>query len=451
MGNLTAEIFGEFRYNWGPTSNLESANVESNPRDRLRNLSGPSLQAHQLSRLNELLSIARSRSFYADRLAGVQLPLESLDQLNQIPLIDKSDLLASRRGQPGRIFELPPKQYVRLHQTSGTRGWPMPVLDTHEDWQWWMDCWAYVLDAAKVACEDVAMMAFSFGPFIGFWTANDALVQRGAMVVPGGGMSSEARLQLISDHRCSVVCCTPTYALHLASVAADRQIDLAGSSVTRIIVAGEPGGSVAAVRDRIEQAWGARVIDHSGASEVGAWGVGSSDGRGLHVIESEFIAELLRFDDQHPEGTPAAEGEEAELVLTNLGRHGGPAIRYRTGDVVRGFRKHGHDCKFLWLEGGVLGRADDMMVIRGVNVFPSSVEAIVRQVDATAEFRMIATRHNEMDQLAVEVETDEKTARRLEEMFRDRLAMRVAVTCVDQGKLPRFEAKAKRWIDRRDE
>ncbi len=378
------------------------------------------------------------------------MPLSSLEDLTSIPIIDKSDLIADQRGRPGRIFALPLARYTRLHQTSGTRGWPMPVLDTPADWQWWMDCWAYVLDEAEVTADDIAMMAFSFGPFIGFWTANDALVQRGAMVVPGGGMSSEARLQLIGDHRCSVVCCTPTYALHLAAIAADRGIDLAGGSVSRLIVAGEPGGSVPAVRARMEQSWGARVIDHSGASEVGAWGFGSRDGRGLHVIEAEFIAELLRFDDQYPQGTPVADGEPAELVLTNLGRYGGPAIRYRTGDIVRGFRTHDRACKFLWLEGGVLGRADDMMVIRGVNVFPSSVEAIVREVAGTAEFRMIATRRDEMDQLSVEIEASDETARRLGELFRDRLAMRVNVSTAEEGTLPRSEAKANRWVDRRD-
>ncbi len=411
---------------------------------------GERLRRHQLDRLNELLGVARSQPFYADRLAHLRLPLSSLDELASIPLINKDDLIADQRGQPGRVFSLARHHYTRLHQTSGTRGWPMPVMDTPDDWRWWMDCWAYVLDAATVTSSDVALMAFSFGPFIGFWTANDALVQRGAMVVPGGGMSSEARLQLIHDHRCTVVCCTPTYALHLAAVAAERGVDLAGSSVREIIVAGEPGGSLPVVRQRIQQQWGARVTDHSGASEVGAWGVGSPDGRGLHVIEPEFIAELLHFDDGHPEGLPVADGQQAELVLTNLGRHGGPAIRYRSGDIVRGFRQHDQPCNFLWLEGGVLGRADDMMVIRGVNVFPSSVEAIVREVAADAEFRMIATCRDEMDQLALEIETSDTQARRLGELLRDRLAMRVGITVVEPGSLPRSEAKAKRLIDQRN-
>ncbi len=407
-------------------------------------------ESTQLRKLNDVLKAAKDQPFYASRLADVSLPFHSIDQLSSVPLLTKSQLLPERRGEPGRIFGLPPHQYTRMHQTSGTSGWPMPVFDTPDDWAWWLDCWQYVLDAAEVTAKDIAMMAFSFGPFIGFWTANDALVQAGAMVVPGGGMSSEARLQMIIDQQCTLVCCTPTYALHLASVAADKQIDLAQSRVSRIIVAGEPGGSVPIVRQRIEQAWGATVIDHSGASELGAWGFGSPDGKGMHVIETQFIAELLKFDDQNPNGIPAADGEQAELVLTNLGRFGGPAIRYRTGDMVRGWRDHDYDCKFLWLEGGVLGRVDDMMVIRGVNVFPSSIEAIVREVDAQAEFRIIATRKDEMDQLAVQVELDHDAAAKLSDLLRDRLAMRVNVQSVEHGTLQRFEAKAKRLIDRRN-
>jgi phenylacetate-CoA ligase len=418
-------------------------------RDTLRTLPEESLRSLQLKRLNEMLHWARQQPFYRDRLASVELPLKSLSLLATIPLLAKNDLIAQRRGLPGRIFDQPRQRYSRLHQTSGTKGWPMPVMDTPDDWKWWLDCWDFVLDAAQVTDDDVAMMAFSFGPFIGFWTANDALVRRGAMVVPGGGMSSKNRLQMIDDHSCTLVCCTPTYALHLVTVAEESGIDLASNSVTRIIVAGEPGGSIRSVRKRIEESWGASVIDHTGASELGAWGFGSCDGLGIHVIESEFIAELLRFDEQHPEGQPAADGQDAELVMTNLGRRGGPAIRYRTGDIVRGFRQHDQACKFLWLEGGVLGRSDDMMVIRGVNVFPSSIEAIVRDVDAAAEFRLIASRVDEMDQLAIEIESDDATAMHLSDLLRDRLAMRVAVTPVAHKSLPRFDAKAKRLVDRR--
>lgn len=407
------------------------------------------LVLHQLSRLNHLLEVVSDRPFYRERLNGKKYCFSSLDELRDLPLLTKSDLIETGQCLPGRQFDRSKDHYVRMHQTSGTKGFPMIVLDTPEDWDWWLRCWDYVLDAAEVTACDIAMMAFSFGPFIGFWSANDALVNRGALVIPGGGLSSENRLRLIQDQGCTVLCCTPTYALHLLAVADQLGLDMSRSRVRRVIVAGEPGGSIRSVRSRIEEGWGAVVIDHSGASEVGAWGFGDSSGEGLHVIEPEFIAEVLRIDEKHPRGVPVAEGESGELVLTSLGRLGGPVIRYRTGDVVKAYRDHGRDCPFLWLEGGVIGRADDMLVIRGVNVFPSSIEAVIRESLPFQEFRIIASRYDEMDQLEIEVEAGEEEVRLLSAKLRDRLSLRIPVKSVLSGTLPRFEAKARRLLDKR--
>ncbi|TWU58077.1 phenylacetate--CoA ligase family protein [Rubripirellula reticaptiva] len=422
--------------------------AENAYRDSLA-LSSDQLRSIQLGKLNTMLMQVCERPYFSGHLAGSLIPLKSLEDLASLPLMTKDALLGDTRCSPGRVFDLPRCQYTRLHQTSGTRGFPMAVLDTPDDWAWWLRCWDFVLDAANVTDQDVALMAFSFGPFIGFWTAHDALVRRRATVVPGGGMSSENRLQMINDYECTVMCCTPTYALHLSEVAKKLGIDLTRNTVSRIIVAGEPGGSIASIRHTIEHAWGAKVIDHTGASEVGAWGFGSDDGRGIHVIETEFIAECLVFDDDSPGGRTVDDGEPAELVLTSLGRLGGPVLRYRTGDIVRGYRNHDQPCKFLWLDGGVLGRSDDMIVIRGVNVFPSSIEAIIREVESTAEFRIIVTRKNHMDQLAIEVEAEQSSADRLAGLLRDRLAMRIDVQALPSESLPKFEAKAKRLIDRR--
>ena len=160
----------------------------------------------QLQRLNDLILEVKDRPFYRQRNLSHQHPLGSLDELASLPLLTKEQLLGEAAGHPARVFDLPRERYTRLHQTSGTRGFPMTVLDTPKDWAWWLDCWDHVLDAAGVEQSDVAMMAFSFGPFIGFWTANDALVRRGASVVPGGGMTSQQRIQMILDHRCTVLC-----------------------------------------------------------------------------------------------------------------------------------------------------------------------------------------------------------------------------------------------------
>jgi phenylacetate-CoA ligase len=409
----------------------------------------------QLDKLNQLLLMAKNRPFYRGRLRKLRLPLTSLEQLREVPVLVKTDLVSTAACKVAFCFDLPRSDYCRFHQTSGTRGYPMVVMDTADDWQWWLDCWDHVLDAASVTDTDVAMMAFSFGPFIGFWTANDALVRRGTLVIPGGGMSSETRLSVMIDQRCSVLCCTPTYALHLAKVAKRSGLDLRQSQISRIIVAGEPGGSIPSVRARIEQAWDATVVDHAGGSEIGAWGFGSSDGTGLHVIETEFIAEVIHFENNDctgflADGVPAAEGEPGELVLTNLGRRGGPAIRYRTGDIVRAVRDHDHPSPFLWLDGGVIGRADDMVVARGVNIFPSSIEAIIRDFEPDAEFRIMIDRSDEMDEVSVELEAGETRANEVSTALQKRLTMRINVSSVADGTLPRFEAKAKRVVDRRE-
>ena len=345
-------------------------------RRALETLDPHALARHQLQRLNELLDrILPENRFYAEKLSEIERPVRSLDQLAAWPFTYKTDLLGSSHEHDMAVNRTwPVERYSRLHRTSGTHGRPLVVLDTAEDWQWWIECWQFVLDAAEVNSRDVVLMAFSFGPFIGFWSAYDALAARGCLLVPTGGVSTLGRLELARTSRATLICCTPSYALHLAEVAAENKIDVAGLGVRRIIVAGEPGGSVPAVRARIEAAWNAQVLDHCGATEVGPWGYGDLTGTGVCVNESQFIAEFLSV----ATGTSAAEGELAELVLTALGRYGSPAIRYRTGDLVRPVWHGEGPSRFVRLDGGVLGRTDDMLVVRGVNIFPSSIEQIVR-------------------------------------------------------------------------
>ncbi len=348
-------------------------------------------------------------------------------------------------GDLAANLTFPQDRYTRFHQTSGTRGRPLVVLDTAEDWAWWMDCWQFVLDAAEVAPGQCVFMAFSFGPFVGFWSAFDAACARGCLVVPGGGLSTLARLELLRRSQATAVFCTPGYALHLAEVAAENQITIGDLEVTRLILAGEPGGSVPEIRGRIESAWQARVIDHSGATEVGPWGYGDPNGEGLYVNENDFIAEFLSLET----GDAAGEGELAELVLTNLGRVGSPVVRYRTGDLVRpSWRREGPN-RFVFLPGGVLSRADDMMVIRGVNVFPSSIEQILRGFPEVIEYRMTARTSGEMDQLVVEIEDRLNDPKRVAQELQLRLGLKVEVHITPIGSLPRVEGKGKRFVDER--
>lgn len=428
--------------------------TDATERRAFEQLSNELLRQHQLQRLNLLLDqILPANQFYRSKYDCDSLSLESLAKLKELPLTTKQDLVDSNEAGFAANLTFPVDQYTRFHRTSGTRGRPMIVLDTQEDWQWWMEVWQYVLDSADVTPEDRILMAFSFGPFIGFWSAFDAAVERGSMVVPTGAMSSFARLELIQSLKATVVFCTPSYALHLAEVAEKQQIDLASTAVSRIIVAGEPGGSIPTVRDKIEAAWGARVIDHSGASEVGPWGYADAQRNGIHVNEAEFIAEFLPIDDPTADAAldPQSGGDALhELVLTCLGRIGSPVIRYRTGDLVRPvWSGQSNANRFVLLDGGVLGRTDDMMIIRGVNVFPTSIEEILRGFPEVDEYRMTAYRRGSMDQLKIEVEDRANDTARIEQALQVRMGFRVEVVGVELGSLPRFEAKGKRFVDQR--
>ena len=416
-------------------------------RQSMQRLDRDSLEQHQLQRLNDLLgAVLPTNHFYAHKFSGVAPQLASLDQLGNLPYTSKTEIVGEDEDgwAANRTFER--TRYTRFHQTSGTRGRPLIVLDTAEDWHWWIEGWQYVLDAAKITSGDVCMLAFSFGPFIGFWSAFDAVLQRGCLGISGGGLSTHARLERMETLEATCLFCTPSYALRMAEVASEVGIDLRQLSIRTIVVAGEPGGSIVSVRNQIETAWDARVLDHSGATEIGPWGYGTLEGGGLYVNEAEFLAEFINYET----GVPAAEGELSELVLTTLGRAGNPVIRYRTGDLVRPrWSAQDENIRFVFLEGGVLGRVDDMLIIRGVNILPSSVEQVIRSFPEVAEYRITAQREGALDRLKVEVEDHQQSPDRIAAELQLRLGLNIEVAAVPIGTLPRFEGKAERFFDRR--
>lgn len=394
----------------------------------------------QLPRLQAMLAEVLHRNpFWQARLGAARMPRDA-EEFRRLPLTSNQDLSADLERHPplGANLTYPLADYIKYHQTSGTCGRPLPVLDTAASWDWWCSCWDAVLDASSVRRSDRAFFAFSFAPFIGFWSAYDAVARRGLLAVPGGGASSSRRLRMLLSTSCTVLFSTPTYALHLAEVAEREGLNLAGSDIRCAILAGEPGASQPAVRARIAAAWGAAVYDHAGSSETGAFGVPCAAGRGVYVNEREFVAEVLG-----PDGEPVAEGEAGELVLTNLGRWGWPAVRYRTGDLVRPRR----DEQGLLLEGGVLGRLDQMMLIRGVNLHPLAIEDVVRREAGAAEFRVTVARDGAMDEAEVEVEASEAGCEAIGAEIRRAFGIRIGVRSVPGGSLPRWEAKAKRFRD----
>ena len=409
-------------------------------------------------RLATLLARIDGRNpFYTQkfRAAGVRIDrLRLPEDLAALPLTTKGELVADQEQAPpwGTALTEPIERYTRYCQTSSTTGRPLRWIDTNESWQWVLECWKAVYRAARVGPGDRVFFPFSFGPFLGFWAGFDAGSQMGLHCVPGGGMSSQLRLAMIESVGATVVCCTPTYALHLAEVAGQERPErpLAGGSVRVLIVAGEPGGSIPATRERIERSWGARVIDHHGLTEVGPMSVECWEAPGfLHVNEAEYICEVL----DPVTSAPVGDGVSGELVVTNLGRTACPVIRYRTGDmVVR--RSEPCRCGRTWarLEGGILARADDMINIRGVNVYPTAIEAVVRRFAGIGEFRSTVSHSGALRSLAIEIEVagqaDERTAlaARVSHQLREALGLTVPVRTVEPGSLPRFEMKARRFV-----
>lgn len=379
--------------------------------------------------------VTPTNAFYAAKAATCH----SLDDL----YTTKAELIEDQLRNPpfGTNLTYPINRYTRFSQTSGTTGTPMRWLDTPESWSWMLDNWTRVFQAAAVTASDRIFFAFSFGPFLGFWTAFEAATRMGCLAIPGGGMRSAARLREIIDMSATVLCCTPTYAIHLAEAAKEEDIDLSRTTVRTILVAGEPGGSLPGTRARIERLWpGARVVDHYGMTEIGPVSYGCPKRPCvLHVMESAFIAEI---------------SDKRELILTNLGRLGSPVIRYRTGDVVDPAPPGQCECGThdLALLGGILGRTDDMVVVRGVNVYPAAVEDVIGRVGGVAEFRVRVSTGRALTELVVEVEADSALAgdpnlpHRLEAALRDALSLRIPVAVVAPGSLPRFEMKARRWV-----
>lgn len=423
------------------------------------------IEALQVERLRALLpDLLKGNAFYRNRLeeAGFREAADIVslaDFAARMPFTTKMDLVWDREEFPpyGTNLTYPLGRYARYCQSSGTTSVPLPWLDTPESWSAMLDCWDRVYEAAEVGPAEVVFFAFSFGPFLGFWTAFDAATRRGNLAIPSGGLGSQARLQMMATNRATVLCCTPTYALRLGEVLAEQDTaELGEIPLRKIIVAGEPGGSIPEVRERIESLWrGAKVYDHHGMTEVGPVTY-ETPGRPLSlcVIEEAYFAEILDRDTEQE----VAPGERGELVLTTLTRTACPLLRYRTGDLVQKSWSDGADGRRrLSLEGGILGRVDEMVVIRGVNVYPTAVEKIIRGFPEVAEFQVTETTRQSMAELeiAVEPHADPPPPPHLEQQISKALsnafALRIPVRLVEPGSLPRFEFKSRRWVKRNAE
>ena len=411
-----------------------------------------------LAKLRTLLVlVGQSNPFYQRKFEDLDLRLDALDlsgYSQQVPFTLKSELVEDQRAHPpyGSALSFPLEQYTRCHQTSGSSGAPLRWLDTPESWDGLLANWLRIFQAANVQRADRLFFAFSFGPFLGFWTAFEAALKLGCFCVPGGAMDTQTRLQAMRDHGATVLCCTPTYALRLGEAARSMPVKTATEAIKTIITAGEPGGSIPATRARLQTLWPrARVFDHYGMTEVGPASYECPCQPGvLHMLNSAYLSEVIEAVTLRP----VEPGGVGELVLTTLDRAGSPLLRYRTGDVVKprppGQCLCGTDD--LALEGGILGRTDDMVIVKGVNIYPSAIENLVRAVPGVEEYRVTLANQNSMLELSLEVETSRdiqepnQVAQLLQTALQSALIMQVPVKAVAPGTLPRFEMKARRWV-----
>ncbi|MDA7628329.1 AMP-binding protein [Verrucomicrobia bacterium] len=416
------------------------------------------MQQDRLAKLNRLLKLSMAdNAFYQPRLKAVRdfLPLVSLEVFRRlVSFTDKDEWIEDQKLNPpyGTNLAFPLEAYSRCHQTSGTTGNPMRWLDTPITWDHMLDAWGRVFRGAGTQTTDRVFFAFSFGPFLGFWTAFESAQKLGLFCLSGGGMTTETRLKAIRENQCTVLCCTPTYAMHLGEVARECGYAPDTFKLHTIIVAGEPGGSLPAVRGQLKQLWpNAKVYDHHGMTEVGPVSYECPEHAcRLHVIEDAFIAEVI-----DPDSLKLTDpGEKGELILTTLDRVGSPLIRYRTGDLVQPLPSGKCDCgsSDLALEGGIIGRCDDMVVVRGVNIYPSAIDQIVRECGGVVEYRVEVKKVRNLVELNVTIEPEadledvDGLVARLSRAFQLSLALRIPVKATRSESLPRFEMKAKRWI-----
>jgi phenylacetate-CoA ligase len=422
------------------------------------------LDALQLRKLRALLEWSEARvPWHAKRLADAGVTADtvgSLEDLRRIPFMTRDEWMQGQLEQPpyGSGLAEEPERAVRYHMTSGTTGkTPIRVLDGMKDWEWIAEMWCYGLWGFGVRPKDILFVAFGYSTFIGFWGLHYAGEKLGCLVLPGGAMLTDGRVKQIVDMGATVVASTPTYALRMAQEARALGIDLAGSSVQRLILSGEPAGSIPATKGLIEEQWGAKAGDTAGMTELGTIMIFECESQpgGTHIIEDHYIEEVVDPETDRP----VPYGELGERVVTSFGRGFIPVIRYRTRDFV--VRVPGSTCScgrtFDLYDGGIRGRVDDMKLVRGTNVYPRAVEAIVREHGEIDEFQIhLYTAEGIRDEIEVLVEIPGPSAdadrilgdlgKQLAEAHE---GLRFGVKKVDDGTLPRFELKAKRLVDER--
>lgn len=426
--------------------------TETLPREQLEKL--------QVERFRDQMKYVYERSaFYRRKFdaAGIKPDdIHVLEDIQHVPFTIKEELRESQAEHPpwGDFLCVPPEEGVRVFQTSGTTGIPVKALVNKTDWNvHFYEQFMHFMYGIGITKSDVLFVPFNFGLHIAWWGFSNALEHEGVMIVPGGGQSSQDRIRNIFEWEATAVCGTPTYLIHLGEASQQMGLPVTDSKVRKVVTAGEPGANVLSTKKTIERLWGAKCYDDLGSTEMSNFGFECIFQQGTHVIETMFYAECL-----DPETLlPLADGEIGELVISNLCTDSMPLLRYRINDLVR-FNKQTCDCgrTFLRLDGGVLGRSDDMFHFAGVNIFPSAVENFVREIEEfSTEYQLIVPPMGTGRRLKIRVEPASpdisqesiaKAAKRLVDTMKYRTTVTPEVEVATMGDLPRFEGKAKRVV-----
>lgn len=426
--------------------------LETMPRDKLLE--------HQLELFRKQMVYVYERApFYRRKFddAGVRPEyINTLEDVSKIPFTVKEELRRSQEEHPpfGDFHCIPPQEGVRVFQTTGTTGTPVRSLLSKKDWLVnYYDQFMYFMYGYGITKADIIFIPFNYGLYLAWWGIHSSFEQGGVLVIPGGGQSSEDRIRNILEWKPTVICGTPTYILFLGDAAKKMGVDLSKTTVRIVITAGEPGAQVPSTKKQIETTWGAKNYDDIGSTEISNFGFECVAQKGTHVIESMFLAEVI----DPKTGKWVEPGEAGELILSNLCCESMPLIRWRMGDIVK-FDYKKCDCgrTFLRLEGGIIGRADDMFQFGGVNIFPSAIENFIRGIKAFSnEYQIVVPKMGTGKRMKIRVEPAsesiseeelKKAIREFVEIYKYRVGVTADVEITKIGELPRFEQKAKRVI-----
>ncbi len=430
--------------------------IETLPQDSIREL--------QLKKFKRILKWVFEHSKFHRELyeqAGVQPEdIQTFDDISRVPKVEKSMMQAIQRKDPfpyGDALCVPLEDVTEFRQTSGTTGQPVYQPDTWQDWEWWSECWAYILWAQGYRPRDRVFIPFGYNIFVAFWAGHYAAEKIGCEVVPGGVLDTQARLLKIEELQATAMMATPTYVLGMAEIAKNKlKMDPAQMSIRRITCAGEPGASIPATKKRMQDAWNARVFDHAGATEIGAWSFECEHNPGgMHVNEAFFLVEIEGVETGEIIQEPGAQGK---MIITALDRQAQPCVRFDSKDIIA-WDPQPCSCgrTFRLIKGGVLGRSDDITKVKGVLLSPTAIEAVVRDMPELGdEYEVIVEKKGDMDKITLKVEMRPGTGDRLKEIqgrLRDELRLKTNLgynlEFHDYGTLPRFEVKARRFRDLR--